>query len=69
MIDVLLASADHASNGSIWSEALEIVSDPAHMLAEGITEAISYTLAALFGAWWVKRHDRKHHDHICERDD
>lgn len=58
---------------SVWEDAFSIATDPPHLVAEVGLEIASYVVFGLiltpFIKRWVRRHDRKHHDHICERDD
>jgi hypothetical protein len=51
---------------SVFSEYVQVVTDPAHMLAEltfVLTEAL---ILAPLVAFWVHRHDRRHHAHTDE---
>lgn len=49
---------------AVFDEYIEVVTDPAHMLAE-LTFAIAEALIlAPMVAFWVKRHDRVHHGEV-----
>jgi hypothetical protein len=43
------------------TEALAILTDPAHVLAEATFACIEASIGALVGAVLVRRHDRRHH--------
>lgn len=43
------------------SDALSIVTDPAHLTAEAIFRAGELVLEVTVMAWWVRRHDRRNH--------
>lgn len=42
-------------------EWLEVVSDPAHVLAELSFAACEAAISIVVGRVWLRRHDRKHH--------
>jgi hypothetical protein len=39
----------------------QLVRDPAHWVFELTVEAVTAVFAFIYGAFWVKRHDRKKH--------
>lgn len=41
------------------TEALHVILDPGHILAEVVLEVVSYLTIGRLAIWW---HDRRHHD-------
>jgi predicted Na+-dependent transporter len=60
----------HEAGESLWTQYVELVTDPAHILLElTLIVVVDLIIGALL--WplfkkWVKRHDKEHHDHECE---
>ncbi len=51
------------------SEILHIITDPAHLAAEGIFRAAELVVEITLAAVWVRRHDRKKHVNCEEHHD
>lgn len=50
------------SIGSVFDDYLQVVADPAHMVAELTFVLAEALILAPLVAIWVKRHDRVHHN-------
>lgn len=45
------------------TEIIYILTDPAHWIAEIVMDTVyNVAIGIPVGAWWVRRHDRKHHE-------
>lgn len=45
------------------SEFVEIITDPAHVLAEGVFILVEMAILSPFVAWMVRSHDKRKHGH------
>ncbi len=50
----------------VWQEFMHMVSDPAHWAFEfsvgTLKDLIVFGIGAFFGKYWIRRHDKKHHN-------
>lgn len=44
------------------TELLHLLTDPAHWAFEGVTDLVFGGVGILIGRFWLKGHDRKHHN-------
>lgn len=47
----------------------QLLKDPQHMIFEVINEVVFAGIGFVGARAWVKIHDKRHHNHVCERDD
>ncbi len=45
----------------MMTELLDLLTDPAHLAFEALTGLAEFAAASIFGAVWLRHHDKKHH--------